>query len=77
MANIEKSLISRILFNDEWSVVVDRKVEATMFEGTDTREGFLYLKEFYENYGTLPSIDLFEEEFPTLKLEGKRTPEII
>ena len=74
MANIEKSLISRILFNDEWSVVVDRKVEATMFEGTDTREGFLYLKEFYENYGTLPSIDLFEEEFPTLKLKYAKEP---
>lgn len=72
--NYEKALLSRILFNDEWGRVLDKKVTPELFGDAETRDVFMFISKFYNDYGKVPSIDLIEQEFPNLSLPYAKEP---
>jgi len=70
----EKAVLSRILFNNEWSSVMDRRVTEELFQDMECRKCFKYVYDFYSKYGKVPSIDLVEEEFKDLRIEYAKEP---
>jgi replicative DNA helicase len=70
----EKAVLSRILFNNEWNNVMDRRVTEELFQDMECRKCFKYVYDFYSKYGKVPSIDLVEEEFKDLSLEYAKEP---
>jgi len=70
----EKAVLSRILFNNEWNSVMDRRVTEELFQDMECRKCFKYVYDFYSKYGKVPSIDLVEEEFKDLRIEYAKEP---
>ena len=70
----EKAVLSRILFNNEWNNVMDRRVTEELFQDMECRKCFKYVYDFYSKYGKVPSIDLVEEEFKDLRIEYAKEP---
>lgn len=70
----EKAVLSRILFNNEWNNVMDRRVTEELFQDMECRKCFRYVYDFYSKYGKVPSIDLVEEEFKDLSIEYAKEP---
>ena len=70
----EKAVLSRILFSNEWSAVMDRRITEELFQDTTCRACFRFLSDFYTKYGKVPSLELVEEEFKDLKLTYMKEP---
>lgn len=70
----ERGLIARILFKHEIQPVIDRKVLKDMFVDVEARAAYSFVLDFYAKYGSLPSIDLVEKEFPDLGLMYAKEP---
>ena len=70
----ERGLIARMLFKHEIQPVIDRKVFKDMFVDVEARAAYSFVLDFYAKYGSLPSIDLVEKEFPDLGLMYAKEP---
>lgn len=70
----EKAVLSRILFSNEWSTVMDRRVTEELFQDEECRKCFKFMTTFYSKYGKIPSLELVEEDFKALKLTYVKEP---
>lgn len=72
--DVEKKLIARMLFKEEIQPVLDWKVHPGMFVDEKAKNAFVFVTDFYRQYGELPSIDLVEEKFPELSMVYAKEP---
>lgn len=74
MADHEKDLVSKILFTENVSDVVGRKIHSGMFVDNNSKRVFDFLIDHYVKYGEVPAIDLVEKEFPRYALSYPKEP---
>lgn len=70
----EKAVLSRILLNNEWANVVDKRISREIFQDETAKACYMFIEDFYSKYGSIPSIDLVEQEFDSLKLTYAKEP---
>lgn len=68
LPQFEHVFITRILETNDIRTAVKRKVTADYFVQPDTRAAYSFLVGFYNQYGEVPSMDLFREKFSDFEL---------
>lgn len=66
--NIEVALISKILYEADYSVVADSQISQKYLNGRN-RLAFKYIGDFMTKYGKVPSVKVFEKKFKNYSLE--------
>jgi replicative DNA helicase len=68
LPDFETVLITRILETGDIRTAIRRKVTEDFFFLPDNRAAFTYLLNHYHEYGTVPSVPLFVQDFPDFDL---------
>jgi replicative DNA helicase len=70
----ERGLIGKIVLADGFADAQDYRVTTELFESKKYRAVFKFIKDFYEKYGEIPSVELLEEEFPEVDIPYAKEP---
>lgn len=74
MVDPGRKLISRILMRQDITEALDKGITPSLFLDEAARDAFGWIYEFYRKYGAVPSLDLFEQEFPDFRLPQAKEP---
>ncbi len=74
MADFEKSLVSRILHSGEVKDVLDRKIHEGMIVDERNRKVFIFILNYYNKYGEIPTMEVMDNEFPDYDIIHTKLP---
>lgn len=72
--NVELNVISKILQDSDIGYAVKKNLKDDVFIDMELKKAYKWLRSFYDKYGELPSLELFEEQFPNVQLINSREP---
>ena len=67
-SDIEFKLLSKILFKGDMELCIEKQVLPDMFYDARARKAYDWVYVYRRKYEEMPSLDLFEETFPDIKL---------